>query len=728
MQNDTLVVWKEFTITGVGDKVKREVKNEIEILSVLSHPNIIAYYTHFFGETEIFIEMEYANGGSLYAKIVEQNGVLFSEDQILWYFYQVANALLYLHEKSILHRDIKTLNIFLTKSSLAKLGDFGLSKLLSADQEMADTVVGTPYYMSPELVNGKAYDHKSDTWALGCVLHEMLTLQKTFQASNTLKLAATIVRGQFSPIDACYSSSISEIVQHCLTVDYNQRATIHEILNHSIIESKKSDFDSRIAQLYTGLYAGQREASGLTNVDQVVPIVTSVSSSLFVWGGGTVAPQMHSSFSSGTRRAIDVAIGGCQMAVVSIERELYTWTISQEELIEDAADCLGHGGTATYRTPKVVSFFEGISIRSVACGADFTVCLTESGAIFTFGSNYNGCLGVGSAEVDSFRGYLGRRLGIESEENVFAPQLMKLPAKIQLRRIVCGPDCTLLVTNDGRVLACGSNDGNKLAVNRKAEGVANQRSLTFDIPCQVKLAVCQGLAHLNIVDIATGCSHSAAVDDSGAVHTFGCNTQGQLGVGDCKARTGVSKVGGLLAGKFVERVSCGDQYTIVATQDNQIFSWGLGEHGRLGLDLSASGKDVTRSSFPRPIFGSLSRVSVLRSYGWLTAAVADKLISEKSLRTSSRMNSVETDEQSAADQFNTATSTVHLLANNFRHSRYHKRSTNDSDQEPLLESGRQSDNPCSTIRHASTLLSVPKQSYGSIAQNEPPSDSGISTI
>lgn len=62
IQTDTLVVWKEFAITGVGDKVKREVKNEIEILSVLSHPNIIAYYTHFFGEKDIFIEMEYANG------------------------------------------------------------------------------------------------------------------------------------------------------------------------------------------------------------------------------------------------------------------------------------------------------------------------------------------------------------------------------------------------------------------------------------------------------------------------------------------------------------------------------------------------------------------------------------------------------------------------------------------------------------------------------------------
>jgi len=75
-----------------------------------------------------------------------------------------------------------------------------------------------------------------------------------------------------------------------------------------------------------------------------------------------------------------------------------------------------------------------------------------------------------------------------------------------------------------------------------------------------------------------------------------------------------------------------------------------------------------------------------------------------------------------------ATSTVYLLANNFRHSRYHKRPTNDSDQEALLESGRQSDNRSSPLRHASSLLSVPKQSYGSIAQNEPPSDSGTSTI
>eukprot|EP00959_Pyramimonas_sp_CCMP1952_P015671 331693-Pyramimonas_sp.AAC.1 len=83
-----------------------------------------------------------------------------------------------MHEKKVLHRDLKTKNIFLTRAGDVKLGDFGLSTILD-HRSMAQSAVGTPYYLSPELCEGKPYDYKSDVWSLGCVAHEMTTLKKS---------------------------------------------------------------------------------------------------------------------------------------------------------------------------------------------------------------------------------------------------------------------------------------------------------------------------------------------------------------------------------------------------------------------------------------------------------------------------------------------------------------------------------------------------------------------
>lgn len=100
----------------------------------------------------------------------------------------------YIHHKRILHRDIKTSNIFLTSNGTVKIGDFGISKVLENTLDQASTVVGTPYYMSPEVCENKPYTFKSDVWALGCVLYELCTLKHAFDANNLLGLIFKIMR------------------------------------------------------------------------------------------------------------------------------------------------------------------------------------------------------------------------------------------------------------------------------------------------------------------------------------------------------------------------------------------------------------------------------------------------------------------------------------------------------------------------------------------------------
>ncbi|VDP79702.1 unnamed protein product [Echinostoma caproni] len=159
-------------------RVIKEINiSKVAVLAKMNHPNIVRYCDSFEDCGSLYIVMEYCDQGDLYHKISAQKGVLFPESQILDYFTQIALALKHIHDRMILHRDIKTQNIFLTSDGKLKLGDFGIAKVLNHTLDLARTCIGTPYYLSPEICESKPYNHKSDIWALGCVLYEMSTLK-----------------------------------------------------------------------------------------------------------------------------------------------------------------------------------------------------------------------------------------------------------------------------------------------------------------------------------------------------------------------------------------------------------------------------------------------------------------------------------------------------------------------------------------------------------------------
>lgn len=128
-------------------------------------------------------------------------------------------ALAYMHSKNVIHRDIKTQNIFLTGSSTVKIGDFGISRVLESTGAQALTVVGTPYYMSPESCKNDPYTSKSDVWALGCVLYELCTLNKAFAGDNLMALVMKICDGKPDDIGNYYSPRYQELINKLLTKD-----------------------------------------------------------------------------------------------------------------------------------------------------------------------------------------------------------------------------------------------------------------------------------------------------------------------------------------------------------------------------------------------------------------------------------------------------------------------------------------------------------------------------
>ena len=94
---------------------------------------------------------------------------------------QLALGLQHIHDNKVLHRDLKTQNVLITRDNYVKIGDFGISKQLENTVQLANTSLGTPFYLSPEICLGHAYDYKSDSWMLGCVLYEMCTLKRPFE-------------------------------------------------------------------------------------------------------------------------------------------------------------------------------------------------------------------------------------------------------------------------------------------------------------------------------------------------------------------------------------------------------------------------------------------------------------------------------------------------------------------------------------------------------------------
>ncbi len=144
----------------------------------------------------------------------------------------------FVHESKVLHRDLKSQNIFLTKDNVAKLGDFGIARVFSTTKQEARTMAGTPINLSPEIINGKEYSYQSDIWSLGIVLYELCALKPPFTANGFAALAMKIIKGQFTPIPPHYSKEIHNLVNLVLRVNPSKRPSAAEILNLNFIQKK----------------------------------------------------------------------------------------------------------------------------------------------------------------------------------------------------------------------------------------------------------------------------------------------------------------------------------------------------------------------------------------------------------------------------------------------------------------------------------------------------------
>ena len=272
IEDDQLYALKKVKIQSLSLKEKQNALNEVRILASVNSPFVISYKESFIDETDqtLCIVMEYADEGDLFQKITlyKKLHTTFEENDAWKIFIQITKGLHDLHEYNILHRDLKSANVFLFHDGTAKLGDLNVSKI--TPRGLGCTQTGTPYYASPEVWKDNPYNLKSDIWSLGCLCYEILMLKTPFRAETMEGLFRKVMKGKYPEISKKYSNKFDYVISCMLKLKPEERPTTGDILKMPEILEKINELKIYPLQNYLNnqnsrLNSGKTRDNSITN-------------------------------------------------------------------------------------------------------------------------------------------------------------------------------------------------------------------------------------------------------------------------------------------------------------------------------------------------------------------------------------------------------------------------------------------------------------------------------
>ncbi|KAI0212520.1 Serine/threonine-protein kinase Nek11 [Lamellibrachia satsuma] len=230
-EKEKLKVLKEIAVGDLQPDETVDAVHEARLLSKLDHPGIVKFHDSFLEGDFFCIITEYCEGGDLDDKVEEykKKKSKIPEAQVVEWIIQLLLAVQYMHDRRVLHRDLKSRNIFLRNNRI-KIGDFGISRILMGSTDMASTFVGTPYYMSPEVLKHEGYNSKSDVWSVGCLLYELVALQHAFEGESLMGVMYKIVQSDLPKWPSGYSKHLKAVFVRVLERDPATRPSASEAL------------------------------------------------------------------------------------------------------------------------------------------------------------------------------------------------------------------------------------------------------------------------------------------------------------------------------------------------------------------------------------------------------------------------------------------------------------------------------------------------------------------
>ena len=240
-EDQKIYALKSVYLQKLNKKEQQNSVNEVRILASVNHPNVIGYKEAFWDDKDnsLNIVMEYADDGDLQTKInkMRREKLRFEENLIWSYSIQMIEGLKALHDKKIMHRDLKSANIFLVKDKYqCKIGDMNVSKVIKEKESLTQT--GTPYYASPEVWRDEPYSYKSDLWSIGCVIYELCNLRPPFKGKDLDELFLNVCKGKPERIYSTYSDDLWKMILMLLQVDVSKRCDCDKFLNSPLITRK----------------------------------------------------------------------------------------------------------------------------------------------------------------------------------------------------------------------------------------------------------------------------------------------------------------------------------------------------------------------------------------------------------------------------------------------------------------------------------------------------------